>query len=53
MKLEEIEQILNEESFKYIKETISTSDLNTQIIAGLAFADGAKYVINKIRENEG
>lgn len=50
MKLEEIEKTLDDEAFKYVKETITTADLNTQIIAGLAFADGAKYVINNIKE---
>lgn len=48
MKLEEIEQTINEESLKYIKEAITTSDLNTQVIAGLAF--GTKYVVNNCGE---
>ncbi len=51
-KLEELEFGLNPASLDYIKTHITTNDLNTQVIAGMAFVDGARYIIDKLKNNE-
>lgn len=49
--LNEIRSSLSKESLEYIRSHITSSDTTIQVIAGLAFRDGAEYVLNKL-ENE-
>lgn len=51
-KLKELQATLNPKSLEYIKSHITTNDLNTQVIAGLAFVDGANYIIDQLLGNE-
>lgn len=49
--LNEIRNSLSKESLEYIRSHITSNDTTIQVIAGLAFRDGAEYVLNKL-ENE-
>ena len=47
-KIKQLQETLNAKSLEYIKSYITTTDLNTQVIAGLAFVDGANYIIDQL-----
>jgi hypothetical protein len=47
-KLKQLQETLNAKSLEYIKSHITTTNLNTQVIAGLAFVDGANYIIDQL-----
>lgn len=47
-KIKQLQETLNAKSLEYIKSHITTTDLNTQVIAGLAFVDGANYIIDQL-----
>lgn len=47
--LNKIEDSLNQESLNYVNTHITTKDTTIQVIAGIAFADGVRYVLNKLR----
>ena len=47
-KIKQLQETLNAKSLEYIKSHITTTDLNAQVIAGLAFVDGANYIIDQL-----
>lgn len=48
--LNKIEDSLLKESLKYVKNHITSNDMNIQVIAGVAFRDGAEYVLEKLKD---
>ena len=48
--LNEIRDSLLKESLEYVKSHITSNDITTQVIAGIAFRDGAEYVLEKLKD---
>lgn len=50
--LEELEKDLPQEAFRYMGASWGKSALEIQLMASLCFIDGAKYILNKLADNE-
>ncbi len=48
--LNEIKDSLLKESLEYVKNHITSDNLTIQVIAGVAFRDGAEYVLEKLKD---
>lgn len=48
--LNEIKDSLLKESLEYVKSHITSNDATIQVIAGIAFRDGAEYVLEKLKD---
>ena len=48
--LNKIEDSLLKESLEYVKNHITSNDMTIQVIAGVAFRDGAEYVLEKLKD---
>ena len=48
--LNKIEDSLLKESLEYVKNHITSNDTTIQVIAGVAFRDGAEYVLEKLKD---
>lgn len=46
-KIKQLQETLNAKSLEYIKSHIITTNLNTQVIAGLAFVDGEPFGVEE------
>ena len=47
--LNKIRDSLLKDSLEYVKSHITSNDITTQVIAGVAFRDGAEYVLEKLK----
>ena len=48
--LNEIKDSLLKDSLEYVKNHITSNDTTIQVIAGIAFKDGAEYVLKKLKD---
>ena len=50
--LKKLEEELPQEAFIYMGDSWGNSSLEIQLIASLCFVDGAKCILNKLKDNE-